>query len=70
MVSQSPELWSSGIYGSVYETGFRHALNEWEDWSQGPCSLFADGHAESWIDWDKIVAEFPASEDYFSIPLR
>jgi len=54
---------------TVYNTVFRHALNDWEDWSQGPSSLFADGHAESWVNWDQIAADFPKSEDYFSIPL-
>ena len=61
MLSYSPEDW---LYG------FRHALNDLEDWSQGPCSLLADGHAESWVNWDKIVAEYPESEDYFSISLE
>jgi hypothetical protein len=63
-----PQMLSYTPYDWLY--AFRHALNDLEDWSQGPCSLFADGHAEAWVDWDKIVAEYPESEDYFTIPLR
>ena len=60
--------WSSDYYGTVFETTFRHAQNDGRDWTQGPSSLFADGHAQSWINWDRIVAEYPESEDYFTIP--
>ena len=67
--SYPPDTWGSELFGSVYQTVFRHALNDWEDWSQGPNSLFADGHAESWVNWDQILAEYPKSEDYFSISL-
>jgi len=63
-----PNGWGHPGFGGPEETVFRHALNDWEDWTQGPCSLLADGHAESWVDWEAMRVD-PNIEDYFSIPM-
>ena len=57
-----------GWYGNAYNTIFRHAQNNWVDWSQGPNVLKADGHVEQWMDWEEVKRNLPDSEDWFSIP--
>ena len=63
-----PEGWVIGEMGGAEATVFRHAQNHWEDWSQGPNSLFADGHAESWVNWEELAVD-PNIEDYFNFPM-
>ena len=60
-----PEGWPPGL---AEQTSFRHAQNEWVDWSQGPNSLIADGHVEQWVDYAYIRAHPAESEDLFNIP--
>ena len=57
-----------GWYGDAYNTTFRHAQNNWEDWTQGPNALKADGHVEQWMNWEEVKRNLPHSEDWFSIP--
>ena len=64
-----PDNWGGDYFGSPETTVFRHAQNEWVDWSQGPSTLFADGHAEGWLDWEALRKD-PNLEDYFNIALR
>ena len=69
LLGYSPDDWAGGgEVGSIEETIFRHAQNDWVDWSQGPNSLFADGHAEPWVNWEEMSVD-PNIEDYFNFPM-
>ena len=62
------EIWDSEGLGMAPVTVFRHAQNDWVDWSQGPNNLRADGHVEQWLNWHEVLDHHPESEDWFSIP--
>ena len=63
-----PDRWDPEGLGFAQTTVFRHAQNDWVDWSQGPNALKADGHVEQWMNWENVRANLPDSEDWFSIP--